>query len=188
MRQFWIFFPLIKTLYRLAQYSKKDFESFISIFLEFWCSNIFSVTEHTNFLLPVFTWPSKRMLSQQGNDIIADWAYAEMISSLAEHTQKCLKVEYLSRIEYYFKISCYRLLSPKGFGFCKKVVKKMSCLCTFKRKSVLLSSLSYSKKCLFRKFSTTSRLHWVRGPCREVNLWLIQCIFFTPTLFCRMCA
>jgi hypothetical protein len=29
-----------------------------------------------------------------------------MISSLAEHTRKCLKVEYLGQIEYHFQKSC----------------------------------------------------------------------------------
>jgi hypothetical protein len=40
-----------------------------------------------------------RTLSIQGNDLDAGWAYKEMISSLTEHTRKCLKVEYLGQIE-----------------------------------------------------------------------------------------
>ncbi len=53
-----------------------------------------------------------------------------------------------------------------------------------KSKSVLFCSLSwYSKNLLFRKFSTTSRLHWVRGPSREVSQWLIQCIFLHQLCF-----
>ncbi len=40
------------------------------------------------------------MLSIRGMNFIAHWAYGELISSHAEHTRKCLKVEYLGRIEY----------------------------------------------------------------------------------------
>jgi hypothetical protein len=55
------------------------------------------------------------------------------ISSLAEHTQKCLKVEYLGRIENDFQKSC--VTGPwdlKVSVSAKKVKKKISCLCTFK--------------------------------------------------------
>jgi hypothetical protein len=55
------------------------------------------------------------MLSIRGNDFIAHWAYeeriiagweyADWISSLAEHTRKCLKVKYLGWIKYDFKKS-----------------------------------------------------------------------------------
>ena len=101
-----------------------------------------------------------RMLSIRGTDFIACWAYeernsahaqpavkceqfymyntcsayAERILSHTEHTRKCLKVEYrLNRI-WFSKILCYRPLGPYGFGFCKKIIKKIfSCLCTFKQ-------------------------------------------------------
>ncbi len=46
-----------------------------------------------------------RTLSICGTNFIAGWAYVEWISSLAEHTRKCLKVKYLSRIKYDFKKS-----------------------------------------------------------------------------------
>ncbi len=36
-----------------------------------------------------------RTLSIRGNELNADWAYAEMISSHPEQTRKCFKVEYL---------------------------------------------------------------------------------------------
>jgi hypothetical protein len=39
-------------------------------------------------------------------NFIAGLAYAEWISSLAEHTRKFLKVEYLGSIEYDFQKSC----------------------------------------------------------------------------------
>jgi len=44
-----------------------------------------------------------RTLSIRGNDLNAGWAYEEMISSLTEHTRKCLKVEYRGRIEFDFQ-------------------------------------------------------------------------------------
>jgi hypothetical protein len=53
---------------------------------------ILSHPEHTRKLF-------KRWLSN------AQPAYEEMISSLTEHTRKCLKVEYLGRIEYDFQKS-----------------------------------------------------------------------------------
>ncbi len=65
----------------------------------------------------------------------------EPISSHAEHARKCLKVEYLGRIENDFKKS--RVTGPwdhKDSVSVKKVKKKISCLCTFKgesRKDVL---------------------------------------------------
>ncbi len=46
-----------------------------------------------------------RTLSIRGTTFIACWAYAEPISSHAEHAGKCLKVEYLGRIEYDFQKS-----------------------------------------------------------------------------------
>ncbi len=46
-----------------------------------------------------------RTLSIRGNDLNTGWAYVEMISSLTEHTRKCLKVEYHGRIEYDFQKS-----------------------------------------------------------------------------------
>jgi hypothetical protein len=55
------------------------------------------------------------------------------ISSHAEHARKCLKVEYLSRIEYDFQKS--RVTGPwdhKVSVSAKKVKKNISCLCTFK--------------------------------------------------------
>ncbi len=51
-----------------------------------------------------------RTLSIRGKNFIAGWAYAEWITSLAEHMRKCLKVEYLGRIEYDFQKS--RVIGP----------------------------------------------------------------------------
>jgi hypothetical protein len=85
------------------------------------------------------------MLIIRGTNFIAHWAYGELISSHvacwafwepisshAEHAQKCLKVEYLGPIEYYFQKS--RVTGPwdhKDSVSAKKVKKKISCLCTF---------------------------------------------------------
>ncbi len=60
-----------------------------------------------------------------------------MISSLTEHTRKCLKIEYLGRIEYHFQKS--RVTGSwdhKDSVSAKKVFKKNSCLCTFKKISI----------------------------------------------------
>jgi hypothetical protein len=62
-----------------------------------------------------------RTLSIRVNDLNAAWAYEEMISSLTEHTRKCLKVKYLGRIEHYFQNS--RVTGPGvglGTKFCSK--------------------------------------------------------------------
>jgi hypothetical protein len=52
---------------------------------------------------------------------------------VAEHARKCLKVEYLGRIEY--EIQKSRVTGPWDHMVsvsAKKVKKKISCLCTFK--------------------------------------------------------
>ncbi len=72
-------------------------------------------------------------LSIQEYDFNAGWAYEEMISSLTEHTGKCLKVEYLGHIGYDFQKSCVTgPWDPKDSVSAKKVINKFSCLCTFK--------------------------------------------------------
>ena len=61
----------------------------------------------------------------RGTNFIACWAYWEPISSHAEHARKCLKVEYLGRIEYDFQKS--RVTDPwdhKVSVSAKKVKKK----------------------------------------------------------------
>ncbi len=73
-----------------------------------------------------------RTLSIRGNDFIACSAYAEPISSHAEHARKCLKAKYLGRIEYDFQKSRVtgswdHMVSVSA----KKVKTKISCLCTF---------------------------------------------------------
>jgi hypothetical protein len=87
---------------------RKNFNSFY----------MYSYAEHTG------KW-FYRTLSIRGNDLTAGWAYQEMISSLTEHTRKCLKVEYLGQIEYDFQNS--RVTGPldhKDSVSAKKVIKK----------------------------------------------------------------
>jgi hypothetical protein len=125
------FLTLMKSLYALRKFSKKNSLLFLRFSSEFRCSNISAVTEHTlnqifferylkKFFFKIFTlvlldrflngfskfgffigkicilirdfWVifenySMRMLSIRGNDFIACWAYAEPISSHAEHTR-----------------------------------------------------------------------------------------------------
>ncbi len=66
-----------------------------------------------------------RTLNIRGNDLNAGWAYEEMISSLTEHSRKCLKVEYFGRTDYYFQKS--RVTGPWEYMdpvSAKKVIKK----------------------------------------------------------------
>ncbi len=90
--------------------------------------NIFTCTIHAQHTRNKFY----RTLSIRGTNFIACWAYWEPISSHAEHARKCLKVEYLGRIEYYFqKSSVTGSWDHKASVSAKKVKKKISCLCTF---------------------------------------------------------
>jgi hypothetical protein len=76
----------------------------------------------------------------------------EPISSHAEHARKCLKVEYLGRIEYEFKKS--RVTGPwdhKDSVSAKKVFKKISCLCTFNITKIRIDDYSYI--------------------CKQISLW-----------------
>jgi hypothetical protein len=78
-----------------------------------------------------------RTPSTRRTNLIACWAYWEPISLYAEHERKCLKVEYLGRIEFDFQKS--RVTGPwdhKDSVSAKKVFKKISCLWTFKLKQL----------------------------------------------------
>ncbi len=82
-----------------------------------------------------------RTLSIRVNDLNAAWAYEEMISSLTEHTRKCLKVKYLGRIEHYFQNS--RVTGPGvGLGpkFCSKKIprNRLGMISVIPRKKVLI--------------------------------------------------
>jgi hypothetical protein len=83
--------------------------------------NIFICTIHAEHTRNEFY----RTLSIRGTNFIACWAYWEPISSHAEHARKCLKVEYLGRIEYDFQKS--RVTGPwdhKDSVSAKKAIKK----------------------------------------------------------------
>ncbi len=70
-----------------------------------------------------------RTLSIRGTNFIACWAYAEPISSQAEHARKCLKVEYLGRIEYtIFKSLVLQALGTIWFRFLQKRKKNHACV------------------------------------------------------------
>ncbi len=95
-----------KLLHAHAEHMRKRFYRTLSLrgndFIAHWAyeEQIFA---HVRPAVKVFTY--KSMLSIRGTHFIAGWVYAERISSLAELTQKCLKVEYLDRIEYDFQKS-----------------------------------------------------------------------------------
>ncbi len=80
-------------------------------------------------------------LSIRGNDVNAGSAYEEMISLLTAEMFKSW-ISRPNRIRF-SKISCYRPLGPHGFGFCKKVFFKNSCLCTYIRHILLIYLMNF---------------------------------------------
>jgi hypothetical protein len=64
-----------------------------------------------------------RWLSICGMYFSAGCAYAETVSSLAEHAQKCLKVKYIGRIEYNFQKFVLQALGTIRFRFLQKSQK-----------------------------------------------------------------
>ncbi len=80
-----------------AEHTRNEFPRMLC---QWWNVNIFTCTIHAEHTRNKF-----RTLSIQGTNFIACWAYWEPISSHAEHARKCLKVEYLGRIEYDFQKS-----------------------------------------------------------------------------------
>ncbi len=88
-----------------------------------------------------------RTLRIRVNDLNAAWAYEEMISSLTEHTRKCLKVKYLGRIEHYFQNS--RVTGP-GVGLGTKLRSKKIPRNRLGMISVIL------RKCSFRGISSSA--------------------------------
>jgi hypothetical protein len=108
-----------------------------------------------------------RTLSICGTNFIACWAYAAPISSHAEHARKCLKVEYLGRIEYDFQKS--RVTGPWDHMVsvsAKKVPKKfhvcvpLRCLgmSVLQLPALLWTCLSYSSLSCLRTFLFCSSL------------------------------
>jgi hypothetical protein len=74
------------------------------------------------------------MLSKRGNDFIA--GIRSTISLLAERTQKCLKVEYLSRIEYQKS----RVLKKKVFCYAHCHTPNIYCLESFQLQADCIES------------------------------------------------
>ena len=81
-----------------AEHTRNEFPLMLS---QRYNVNIFTCTIHAEHTRNEFY----RTLSIRGTNFIACWAYWEPISSHAEHARKCLKVEYLGRIEYDFQKS-----------------------------------------------------------------------------------
>ncbi len=71
-----------------------------------------------------------RTLSIQGNDLNPGWAYAEMISLHPEHMRKSNMI---------FKNLELQALGTIRFRFLQKKLKKISCMCTFKRQDRILN-------------------------------------------------
>ncbi len=113
-----------------AEHTRKQFYRTLSI-----RGTHFRPCSASGKMLTLFT--CKSMLSIRGTNFTAGWAYAEWISSLAEHlTRKCLKVEYLGRIEYDFQKS--RVTGPRDHKVsvsAKKCKKKFHACVPWKKKS-----------------------------------------------------
>jgi hypothetical protein len=136
IRYFWVFFEnytvacvswaYAETILSHAEHTRNRFHRKLSIrgtnFRA--CSacgkmwTVFTCTIHAQHTRNEF----HRTLSILGTDFIACWACAEKFKS---------RISRPNRIRF-SKISCYRPLGPHGFGLCKKSIKKISCLCTFK--------------------------------------------------------
>ncbi len=101
-----------------AEHTRNEFPRMLS---QRWNVNIFTCTIHAEHTRNEFY----RTLNILGTDFIACWAYWELISSHGKHARKCLKVEYLGRIEYDFQKS--RVTGPwdhKVSVSAKKVKKR----------------------------------------------------------------
>ncbi len=126
-----------------------------------------------------------RTLSIRGTKFIACWAYWEPISLHAEHARKCLKVEYLGRIEYDFQKS--RLTGPwdhKNSVSAKKVTQKISCLCTFNYQCIgsegFPNKSNYKELFLSLLYVFANLNNTVCKQCKTISIcatWLHQ---FTP--------
>ncbi len=131
-----------------------------------YAERILSHTEHTRNEFHC-------MLSILGTDFTACWACAEMFKSLISLP---IRIRFL-------KISCYRSLGPHGFGFYKKSIKKISCLCTFKitlifciHAMLVFKFLGFlvaeKKKCWMQEFRNTHNFTWpltIAGFCKRFH-------------------
>ncbi len=133
---FWVFFENIacmcwayeETILSHAEHTRNRFHHTLSIrgtnFRT--CSasgkmwTVFTCTIHAEHTRNEFY----RTLSICGTNFLACRAYSESISSHAEHARKCLKVEYLGRIEYDFQKSRVTGLWDHKVSVSAKKVKK----------------------------------------------------------------
>jgi hypothetical protein len=98
-----------ETIFSHAEHTRNRFHCTLSIRGTNFCAcsasrkmwTVFTCTIHAEHTRNEFY----RTVSISGTNLIACWAYSEPISSHAEHPRKCLKVEYLGRIEYDFQNS-----------------------------------------------------------------------------------
>jgi hypothetical protein len=101
-----------------TEHTRNEFPRILPASCKMW--TVFTCSIHAQH-----TWNEfYRTLSILRTNFIACWAYWEPISSHAEHAWKCLKVEYLGRIEYDFKNLVLQALWTIWFRFLQKNVKK----------------------------------------------------------------
>ncbi len=102
-----------------TEHTRNEFPRMLSL-QKMW--TVFTCTVHAQHMRNKFY----RTLSIRRTNFITCWAYVEPISSHAEHARKCLKIEYLDRIEYNFQKS--RVTGPWDHMVsvsAKKVKKKI---------------------------------------------------------------
>ncbi len=127
---------------------------------------VFTCTIHAEYTRNEFY----RTLSIHGTNFIAFWANAEPISSHAEHPRKCLKVEYLSRIEYHFQKS--RIAGPWDH-MVSVSAKKV-------KKNFMLVYLYYLIITNNKRPKNYSYYYWC--DCVKLSCWGIKKIWVTLTL------
>ncbi len=102
-----------------------------------------------------------RTLSIRGTNFIACWAYWEPISLHAEHVRKCLKVEYLSRIECDFQKSSVTGPWDHKVSVSVKKVKKNVMLVYLENSLLYKTSYSFMVlNCLIIPFCATIFKNW----------------------------
>ncbi len=129
---FWVMFEIIacacwayaETILSHTEHARKRFHRTLSVR---WTEFLRMLSQRKNvnsFYMYIYAEHTGKWfyctLSIRGNDLNGGWAYAEMISSLTEHTRKCLKVEYLGESNTIFKNLVWQALGTIRIRFLQK--------------------------------------------------------------------
>jgi hypothetical protein len=103
-------------------------------------------------------------LNIRGTNFIAGWAYWERISSLAEHTRKCLKSNISAESHTIFKNLMIQALGTIRFWFLQKNLKKIHACVPLRNlfyiKLLLKNLLDNGKYARKNVWLTCSKLNW----------------------------